>query len=108
MDDLEQLKVHHLAMLRHLTTTSLVALGGLLTFLGTILTDLDPKTGVWIAAGLFLFAALTALNHQERLAGEVVRSRGQLEPARRAGRLATYALMAGAGMVTAAMLLGVV
>ncbi|MFN3592774.1 MAG: hypothetical protein ACK4TG_11375 [Thermaurantiacus sp.] len=105
MDDLEQLKAHQLGLLRHLTTTSLLALGGLLTFLGTILADVTQKGGIMLAAALFLFAAMITLTNQDRLAGEIIRSRSQLEPSRRAARTATFALLAGAGVVTGVMLL---
>ncbi|MFQ3595045.1 MAG: hypothetical protein SNJ63_02895 [Sphingomonadaceae bacterium] len=104
MDELDRLKEQLLGLLRHLTTLSLVSLGGILTFLGTILAELPTKQGIWIAAALFLFAGMTSLASQQRLASVSVRSHGQLEPSRRAARNATMSLLLGAGVSTGVML----
>jgi hypothetical protein len=89
MDELHRLKEQHLGMLRHLTTLSLISLGGILTFLGTILSELPTKQGVWVAAALFLFAGMTSLANQQKLTAMPVRSADQLDPARRAAPRAT-------------------
>ena len=70
MQPLEEQQMRALEMraetLRHLTTVALTLAGVLATVASTVLSDMAPRA-VMLAAGMFLFTALTSMMGQEQI-----------------------------------------
>lgn len=86
--------------LKHLTTLSLIGVGGVVTFAGSIFADIPDKSGLAYAAVLFFFAAAFALWGQDKLLAALRRRR----PPPRQIAFARYVAVAGIGLGAGMML----
>ncbi|MFC3711751.1 hypothetical protein ACFOMD_04165 [Sphingoaurantiacus capsulatus] len=85
--------------MKQVSTLALAALGGVVTFAGSIFAEVSDKRGLWLSAALFAVAAVTSFQAQDNIVRRVSAGRAPDWRYRVLRTLAVGGLGIGAGVL---------